>query len=151
MSTSIEARWIRKMASRPKNKEANQAPEPTAPSGRGSSITFGKNKRMHWWIEWPQSTKRVVMFCSAMAALVAVCICLPAEVWALRWHVLRRTSIPAPGVMIVFWSAGWFAYTFVHAEDLNVLAPVNYQSGVRVSAIVSLAVGGVIAVFLIFR
>lgn len=98
---------------------------------------------MRWWIEWPQGGRSLVLFFLAIVAAVVTLIFLPAETWEIRWHVLRRTRIPAPGVSAVLWSVGWFALTFVRAEDSNVLAPVDCQSLVRYSAIALIVAGAV--------
>ena len=83
---------------------------------------------------------------------VAVCLAV------VMWHALPaevRSQLPRPRLrhgihpiqfMFVAWLVGWFGLLFVKIEDLNVLAPINYQAGMRWGSGLLIATAVVIAV-----
>jgi hypothetical protein len=103
---------------------------------------------MRCWLEWP-GRNRLLLFAAAICFAAIICFLLPNQAWRERWPLGMRMRIPVPGVMLVLWTAGWFTVTFVRAEDLNVLAPVDYQRMLRGAASSAIVVGMALAAHLL--
>jgi hypothetical protein len=101
--------------------------------------------RPHCWIEFKGKTK-VAFFVVAVIGVIAFAASLPHQAWTRTYG--RRGVPPLPVVMLVLWTGGLFTTLFLKAEDLNVLAPFNFQSLYRwtgiVAAFAGVVFGGII-------
>ena len=105
--------------------------------------------RAHCWIEF-RGTRKIAGFVVAIIAVALYSAQLPAEAWT-RMRGGRFVLPPLPFVMIAAWVGGWFAALFLRAEDLRVVAPINYQALYRGIAIAVIAFGSCVAGLLYLR
>jgi hypothetical protein len=84
----------------------------------------------HYWIEL-RNWRRVVLFSAAIVLLALFWHNLPPDVKGGIGHYGRGIMNPR-NFMFAGWIGGWFTLLFLRVEDLNVLAPVDYQGLCRV-------------------
>ena len=100
----------------------------------------------HFWIEF-RGARKIAVFLAAIILVALFWWTLPDELRKMALHRAPRRAANLPALMAAAWIGGWFILLFLRGEDLQVLAPFNYQTLIRVIAVALLSAAVAIAGF----